>query len=195
MKTVKDITIDIYERTEQIKDEELLQRHAFHVVIIYEHKILSFFQKRNKKQKLFEAALNYFKKNDDIKGHTLTYNGLNGNLLIRFPYKSSKRPTESKEIVLGNKEALIILHRVVNEKGKIRWITDLEDDLVWDNREFSKRLGDYYEKLHFEEKKLEMLEQSGKQILTEAEMVKARYELGEKEFERRLRENIPIIVK
>lgn len=98
-------------------------------------------------------------------------------------------------MIFSNKEALIILNRIANKKGKIRWITDLEDDLVWDNREFSKRLGDYYEKLHFEEKKLEILEQSGKQALTEAEMVKARYELGEKEFERRLRENIPIVVK
>lgn len=194
MGSINDITIDIYERSE-IKDEELLQRHAFHVVIIYEHKMLSFFQKRNKKQKLFDAALNYFKKNDNIKNNILKYDGLNGNVLIRFPYKSSRRPIESKDIVLGNKEALIILNRISNKKGKIRWITDLDDDLVWDNREFSKRLGSYYEKLHFDEKKLEMLEQSGKQALTEAEMVKARYELGEKEFERRLRENIPIVVK
>ena len=42
MANINDITIDIYERSE-IKDEELLQRHAFHVVIIYEHKMLSFF--------------------------------------------------------------------------------------------------------------------------------------------------------
>jgi len=194
MGNINDITIDIYERSE-LKDEELFQRHAFHVVIIYEHKILSFFQKRNKKEKLFNAALNYFKKSDNIKKHILEYDALNGNILIRFPYKSSKRPIESKEMIFSNKEAIIILDRIAHNKGKIRWITDLEDDLVWDNREFSKRLGDYYEKLHFEEKKLEMLEQSGKQALTEAEMVKARYELGEKEFERRLRENIPIVVK
>lgn len=194
MGNINDITIDIYERSE-IKDEELLQRHAFHVVIIYEHKMLSFFQKRNKKQKLFDAALSYFKKMDSIKSNILEYDGLNGNVLIRFPYKSSKRPIESNEMLLSNKEALIILHRISNKKGKIRWVSDLDDDLVWDNREFSKRLGNYYEKLHFEEKKLEMLEQSGKQALTEAEMVKARYELGEKEFERRLRENIPIVVK
>lgn len=194
MANINDITVDIYERSE-IKDEELLQRHAFHVVIIYEHKMLSFFQKRNKKQKLFDAALNYFKKSEKVKSNILKYDGLNGNILIRFPYKSSKRPTESKEMLFTNKEALIILNRISNNKGKIRWITDLDDDLVWDNREFSKRLGDYYEKLHFEEKKLEILEQSGKQALTEAEMVKARYELGEKEFERRLRENIPIVVK
>jgi len=194
MANINDITIDIYGRSE-IKDEELLQRHAFHVVIIYEHKMLSFFQKRNKKQKLFDAALNYFEKSEKVKSNILKYDGLNGNVLIRFPYKSSKRPTESKEMLFTNKEALIILNRISNNKGKIRWITDLDDDLVWDNREFSKRLGDYYEKLHFEEKKLEILEQSGKQALTEAEMVKARYELGEKEFERRLRENIPIVVK
>lgn len=194
MKNVKDITIDIYEKG-ILKDDEIFQRHAFHVVIIYEHKILSFFQKRNKKKKLFEAALNYFKKQNDEKQNILKYDGINGNVTIRFPYKLSKSPTESKDVLLTNKEALLILHRIVNEKGKIRWISDLDDDLVWDNREFSKRLGDYYEKQHFEDKKLEMLEQSGRQVLTEAEMVKARYELGEKEFERRLRENIPIIVK
>lgn len=194
MRKIEELPINVYNR-EDISEEKAFERHAFHVVVIYEHKFLSFLQRFNKNNNLMKAGMSHFKKHDYENQHILKYEGLNGNITIRFPYKSGKNPLINIEDKRNSKAALLVLHRILNQQGRVKWIEDLDDDLLMDNREFSKKLGTYYEKQHFEDKMREMLELEGMQTLTEAQRDQARYELGEKEFERRMREGIPIVFK
>lgn len=189
---MKDYNIHIYENN-IIPIEKIKERHPYHIVIALNYRS-TFFYKNEKGIKTLESALKVWGNGKTEKHHSFNFKNNKGSLYIRLPFKSSEDIHSTKIHKISPRQIDKIINRLINPDHHVYYVVNDSSDLQKEIIEENEALTSYTDNKYRHERMNQYIEEPGINKLTPEQISQAKFYLGEKEYERRIKENIPIIL-
>lgn len=183
--------IHIYENN-IIPLEEIKKRHPFQIVVLLNYKS-TFFKKNIKGHTTINKASIFWGDNKTEKFNHFTFKNSNGFLYIRLPIKSFEDLDKLKIHKISARQLNKIVERIMKPDHSVFYVhNDIEDkqkDIIEENEALTLQTDYKYRN----ERLNQYAEDTRINQLTPEQISQAKFSLGEKEYERRINEGIPII--
>lgn len=189
---MKKYNINIYENN-IIPIDIIKERHPYHIVVSLNYRT-SFFSKNEKGIKTLKNALKYWGDNKTDKHNSFTFKDSKGSIYIRLPIKSEEDIHSNKIHKISARQIDKIINRIINPDHHVYQIVSDSFDIQRGIIEENEALASYTDYRYRNERMNQYIEEPGINQLTPEQISQAKFYLGEKEYERRIRENIPIVL-